>query len=119
MKKETRIIVLGAGHIGRAMAKDLKKSGHRVTVADLDKEVLAELRDHHQLETVETDFTDQNRIQKLVQDYDLVVGAAPGHLGYKKKSPETRSQQPEVRNNRMTILSPLHEIPAALSLLGS
>ncbi len=76
------IIVLGAGMIGKAIAIDLKRSGYMVTSVDLDKEVLGELSDSHNISTIHTDFTGDH-LAGMVGESDLVVGAAPGKIGYR------------------------------------
>jgi saccharopine dehydrogenase-like NADP-dependent oxidoreductase len=76
-----RIVVLGAGMVGSAIAGDLVSAG-RVTVADRDKERLASLRDRWNLETVAADLSDPAAVRRTVGDADLVVGAVPGFLGF-------------------------------------
>jgi saccharopine dehydrogenase-like NADP-dependent oxidoreductase len=76
-----KIIVLGAGMVGRAMAIDLADE-HEVTSADRDEAALRQLRDRHGIATVELDLTDRDRLRGAVADVDLVVGAAPGFLGF-------------------------------------
>lgn len=76
-----KILVLGAGLVGRAIAIDLKKSGHSVTSVDLDKVVLAELSSKHGIRTVCANFTGGD-LDDLLKEADLVMGATPGALGY-------------------------------------
>lgn len=76
-----KIIVLGAGMVGRAMAIDLAHD-HEVTASDIDDGSLRTLRDGHGIATTSLDLSDRNRLERSIADFDLVVGAAPGFLGY-------------------------------------
>jgi saccharopine dehydrogenase-like NADP-dependent oxidoreductase len=76
-----RIIVLGAGLVGKAIAVDLKKSGYEVTAVDLNEEVLDELSNQYGISGIHSDFTGDH-LTGMVKDFDLVVGAAPGASGY-------------------------------------
>lgn len=78
-----KIIVLGAGLVGSAIASDLSKNGYGVTSADLDREALGRLKGTPGIETVCTDFTDPKILSSLLDGKDLVIGAAPGALGYR------------------------------------
>lgn len=76
---EKKIIVLGAGMVGSAIAKDLSKS-YKVVVADLNEERLSKL---HPLETLVLNVTLEHDLEKAIFDFDLVVCAVPGFLGFK------------------------------------
>jgi len=78
-----RVIVLGAGLVGNAMAIDLKKSGHDVVSVDLDGEALVRLSEGYGIDTRLVNFTDPSALKQVVKDADLVIGAAPGALGYR------------------------------------
>tara|TARA_B100001758_G_scaffold247959_1_gene269196 strand:+ start:22511 stop:23617 length:1107 start_codon:yes stop_codon:yes gene_type:complete len=73
-----KIIVLGAGLVGGVMAKDLAKD-HKVTSVDISQKNLDKLSG---IKTICTDISDKNNLQNLIQDFDLVVGAVPGFMGY-------------------------------------
>ena len=76
------IIVLGAGMVGSAMAKDLSKK-HNVTVADISEQQLHRLKlDAPQIETVKADLSFHEAIEKLIADQDIVLSAVPGFMGY-------------------------------------
>jgi saccharopine dehydrogenase-like NADP-dependent oxidoreductase len=77
-----RIIVLGAGLVGNAMAIDLKKSGNDVCSVDMNRGALEVLSDQYGIETIEADFSEPAVLARVTTDADLVVGAAPGALGY-------------------------------------
>lgn len=78
-----RLIVLGSGLVGSVIAKDLAKDRDlQVTVADIKKEALDKLANEENVKTVAADLSDSETIKKLVTDQDMVVGAAPGFLGF-------------------------------------
>ena len=78
-----RAIVLGGGLVGGVMAKDLAKDGSvQVTVADRDEQLLDKLTANTSITGCKLDFADTAAIREAVADYDLVVGAVPGFLGY-------------------------------------
>ncbi|MDR4987458.1 MAG: saccharopine dehydrogenase C-terminal domain-containing protein [Bacteroidales bacterium] len=79
--KKHRIIVLGAGMVGKAMAIDLAKK-HAVTAADIDQESLAYLSSNYDIATVAVNLMEEEKIASLVQDFDLVVSAVPGFMGF-------------------------------------
>lgn len=76
-----KIIVLGAGLVGGVMAKDLAKN-HQVASVDFKKDALLPLSELG-INTIHADLSDSSSIKDLVKDYDLVVGAVPGYMGYK------------------------------------
>jgi lysine 6-dehydrogenase len=75
-------VVLGGGLVGRVMALDLARDKDaRVTVADRDEKLLAQLT-RERLATRKLDLADRAAIRAAIADADVVVGAAPGHLGF-------------------------------------
>jgi saccharopine dehydrogenase-like NADP-dependent oxidoreductase len=79
--KQAKVVVLGAGLVGKAMAIDLKKSGHEVYSMDLNKDVLDHMEKEHGIKTICSDFSGP-LLPGLLRDFDLVLGAAPGALGF-------------------------------------
>lgn len=75
-----KIIVLGAGLVGSAIAIDLKKQ-HDVTSADASAESLKKPAAAG-IPTVQADLSNPEKLRELVKDFDLVIGALPGFLGY-------------------------------------
>ena len=73
------IIVLGAGLVGGVMAKDLAKQ-HNVTSVDISQKNLDKLEG---INTICADVSNRETLQNLIKDFDLVVGALPGFMGYK------------------------------------
>jgi lysine 6-dehydrogenase len=77
-----QIIVLGAGMVGSAIAFDLV-SRHKITVADRDIERLTYVRSKCPgIETLETDVSDDKKFQSILKDYELIVSAVPGSIGF-------------------------------------
>jgi saccharopine dehydrogenase-like NADP-dependent oxidoreductase len=76
-----KIIVLGAGMVGSAIARDLAKS-FSVTSADLNKAALAVLKKKFSINTVEADLSNGKKIKEIIADADLVIGAVPGFMGF-------------------------------------
>jgi len=76
------IIVLGAGMVGAAMAIDLA-SKHRVTLTDFNEERLKHIKNKcNLLETKKVDVRDKQNLSKEIVDFDLVICAVPGFLGF-------------------------------------
>jgi lysine 6-dehydrogenase len=73
------IILLGAGLVGGVMAKDLAKQ-HNVTSVDISQKNLDKLEG---INTICADVSNRETLQNLIKDFDLVVGAVPGFMGYK------------------------------------
>lgn len=78
MKK--KIIVLGAGLVGRAIARDLSQD-FDVTSADISENALSLIKPHVKA-VLPLDFSKPEAIRKAVTPYDLVIGAVPGFLGF-------------------------------------
>ena len=77
-----KIIVLGAGMVGSAMAIDLAKT-HEVTITDLSQKVLDTVKGRANfLKTQVLDVTQTDTLKKEISDFDLVICAVPGFLGY-------------------------------------
>ena len=77
-----KIIVLGAGMVGSAMAIDLSKT-YNVTVSDLSEETLQKVKEKcTSLNTLKVDVTNTNELSSVLESFDLVVCAVPGFLGY-------------------------------------
>ena len=78
-----KIIVLGAGLVGGPMAADLAKEPRfEVSVADRDPKALAHLGRDHTIKTIVKDLSDSEQVKSLVKDYDFVLSAVPGSMGY-------------------------------------
>lgn len=75
-----KIMVLGAGLVGKAIAIDLAKN-YDVTSADVSVSALREV-EKHKIKTAQLDFNDADALKTLLAQMDLVVGAVPGFLGF-------------------------------------
>jgi lysine 6-dehydrogenase len=76
-----RILQLGAGRVGEAIARDLAGE-FELTVADLAPAALARLRSLPGVHLVQADLRTGPARDELVAAADLVVGAVPGPLGF-------------------------------------
>jgi lysine 6-dehydrogenase len=79
-----KIIILGAGLVGAPMAIDLNKdSEFDVTVVDYSAKALQSIKAKApELSTIQKDLSNPNDVTALVSDYDLVVNAVPGFMGF-------------------------------------
>jgi lysine 6-dehydrogenase len=77
----SKIIVLGAGMVGRTMALDLAKN-HTVTSVDINNDSLTLLSEGG-INTIQFDLGNTAGIGKLMEGYDIVLSAVPGFMGYK------------------------------------
>ena len=78
-----RVVVLGAGLVGGAIARDLARGGEfEVTVVDSSEVALARLAGEAGIVAVRTDLSASGAVQRAVEDQDLVVGAVPGNMGF-------------------------------------
>ena len=77
-----KIVVLGAGIVGSAIAIDLSKN-FDVTSVDINKEALDHLSRKHNIKTTQFDISQSEKLKEIIKDADLVVCAVPGFMGYK------------------------------------
>jgi lysine 6-dehydrogenase len=77
-----KIVILGGGRVGSAMARDLAREPRfEVTVVDASAEALRRLEGWG-LKTERADLADPAAVGRAVRDHDLVVGAVPGFMGF-------------------------------------
>lgn len=76
-----KIIILGAGMVGKAMAIDLSKK-YKVKSVDIDQDALSFLSENYNIETGYLDVTDEKKLSAVIRNFDLVISAVPGFLGY-------------------------------------
>jgi len=80
MKKN--ILVLGSGLVGGPIALDLVKDDMlNVSVADISKTALDRLTEKR-IHKIQADLGSEKELMALVSDFDLVVNAVPGFMGY-------------------------------------
>ncbi|MHA1303703.1 MAG: saccharopine dehydrogenase family protein [Candidatus Heimdallarchaeaceae archaeon] len=78
-----KILVLGAGLVGNVIARDLAKDPEiNVTVADINEKTLKRLEEKYAISGIQADLSNKQKLKELVQDFDLIVGAVPGFMGY-------------------------------------
>lgn len=78
-----KIAVLGAGMVGRTIAEDLSQS-FEVTSVDRSPEHLQLVANRaQQIQTIQFDLMDYDSYPRLLRDFDMVVTAVPGFMGYK------------------------------------
>ncbi len=75
-----KIIVLGAGRVGSAIAIDLSKNYH-VKSIDFNPVALKSL-EKYMIETYQVDLSVVGNITSVIKDCDLVISAVPGYMGY-------------------------------------
>ena len=75
-----KIIILGAGLIGRTIASDLSDD-YLVTAVDADSNRLKTLSGK-KINTVISDLSSDKNIKQIINEYDLVIGALPGFMGF-------------------------------------
>src|SRR5207253_10821358 len=77
------IAILGAGMVARAIYIDLAHD-HTVTSFDINSNALEILSQKNDLiSTVQKDLNDHKNYPAMLKDFDLVVNAVPGFIGYK------------------------------------
>jgi len=78
----TKIIVLGAGLVGKPIALDLANElNFEVAVADVNNKQLAGMGDEG-VQTIQVDLQNKTELDKLIEPYDFVVNAVPGFMGF-------------------------------------
>lgn len=79
-----KIIILGAGLVGAPMAMDLDRDEKfKVTVADYSADALNSIKGKCPgVLTIRKDLSNPEDVTALVSDYDLVVNAVPGFMGF-------------------------------------
>ena len=77
-----RLVVLGAGRVGRLIAADLANdAGLTVTLVDVAEDALAASNGSAGIATVRADLSSESEVARVVNDADAVVGAVPGRIG--------------------------------------
>ena len=78
----SKVVVLGAGMVGSAIAADMAKN-YSVTLADLNESVLDNVKlKYNSITTQQLDVTNKEELQSTIKQYDLVICAVPGFLGF-------------------------------------
>ena len=90
-----RILVLGAGRVGSAIARDLARD-FAVTAADADPDSLQRLQSLCPMQTEMLDMRRESEFRTLLSRHDLIVGALPGHLGFQSLRVVLEERKPTV-----------------------
>jgi lysine 6-dehydrogenase len=78
-----RIIVLGAGIVGHAIAEDLAHEPEfDVTAVDLDQQALDRIEAVAPVRVLRADLREAGRVAAVAAESDLVVCAVPGFMGF-------------------------------------
>jgi saccharopine dehydrogenase-like NADP-dependent oxidoreductase len=86
MASHPKILVLGAGMIGRVLAEELALSGAEVLVGDREKRTVPGCK------FMKIDVTDEASLVKTMKDgFDVISSAVPGHLGFGVMEAATRA----------------------------
>lgn len=76
-----KVVVLGAGRVGKVIASDLSKD-YEVISADINQNALEWLSSSYPVKTRYTDLGSAAAIGDAIADADLVVCAVPGFMGF-------------------------------------
>ncbi|MHA1967619.1 MAG: saccharopine dehydrogenase NADP-binding domain-containing protein, partial [Candidatus Hodarchaeales archaeon] len=77
-----KCLVLGAGLVGSAIALDLVMNQDMdVTVADFNQSSLDKLK-RQNISVIQADLSDSQTLKSTVMDFDIIVGALPGFMGF-------------------------------------
>lgn len=78
----SKVIVIGAGMVGSAMAIDMAKK-HEVTLTDIDIKALKKVKSTCRTLRIDTlDVTDLSTLKSYLKGFELVICAVPGFLGF-------------------------------------
>lgn len=77
-----KVILLGAGLIGKAIAIDLAQK-RQVTAVDVNAQNLKKLAAYPSIQTRQMDLSNPEDIGEVISDYDLVIGALPSFMGFR------------------------------------
>ncbi len=78
-----KIIVLGAGLIGRPIALDLALNNEfDITIADYNPWIVEKIRSESNIKALMVDVSKSETVKETVRDFDMVVNALPGFMGY-------------------------------------
>ena len=78
-----KVIVLGCGLVGAPMALDLAKDKEfEVTVADINEDAKYRISKVSNISFIKTDLSKTETIKSLVSNFDMVVNAVPGFMGF-------------------------------------
>jgi len=78
-----KIIVLGAGLVGKPMAIDLANDQNfKISIADINETSLRNIAKEYPITTIHKDLSKSENVKSVIEKYDLVINALPGFIGY-------------------------------------
>ncbi len=78
-----RIIILGNGLVGSAIAIDLARETQlKITVGDISESALNKLNAYPGITKICADLNRPEILREMIKEYDLVIGALPGFMGF-------------------------------------
>ena len=78
-----KVIVLGAGLVGTPMAIDLAKDKKfDITLADINVKALNKVDKKYGISIIQKDLSQSESVKEIVKDFDIVLNAVPGFMGY-------------------------------------
>ncbi|MEO6454996.1 MAG: saccharopine dehydrogenase C-terminal domain-containing protein, partial [Ginsengibacter sp.] len=78
-----KIVILGAGMVGSAIAIDLA-GNNEVTSVDINEGALSEINTKDKkIRTIKSDLSNYENFSGLLEPFDYVIAAVPGFMGYK------------------------------------
>jgi lysine 6-dehydrogenase len=78
-----KIVVLGAGMVGSAIARDLAMdSSFNVSSVDVDQKHLARLEAETPVKGIRADLRERGSVAAIAAGFDFVVSAVPGFMGF-------------------------------------
>ena len=81
MTSTKKIALLGCGLIGKAIAIDLCRD-YEVTAIDNDSNRLNKVKNSYPIKIVHADLSLKENVQSAIKEFDLVVCAVPGFMGF-------------------------------------
>lgn len=80
---ELKVIVLGAGLVGNVIARDFAENiDNDVSLVDLNQDTLDRITANYNIHGICADLSNPNVIKEIVAEYDIVIGALPGFMGF-------------------------------------
>lgn len=77
------VLVLGSGLIGRPMAIDLATDKlFNVSIADINSQNLDRIPSELPITKIQKDLSDPDQLKSLLKNFDLVLSAVPGFMGF-------------------------------------
>jgi len=79
------VIILGGGRVGSVIALDLANDKkYNVTICDINDIILKKISAQcSNISTIKRDISKPENVTSLVSNYDMVINAVPGFMGFK------------------------------------